>query len=209
MLCLPPPSAIFFCISKGKLCQSASLACLDEARNTIFAGTNPRYTAWKGAQRSRCFEQVMQMPPKPVSWAHSESPPQTLLPYSTPSIFPRAPAEHSVERKFGSFKRNKFWPCEDLHHVPLECAPFVQARKNWKCLWFLHPVRTTAPYTHHFSGLQAIKIISILTCRDGLCRGPLRPHCFGCCSSTSKASKELTALWNTSQTSTRRPRCGK
>lgn len=119
MLCIPPPSAIFFCISKGKLCQSASLACLDEARNTIFAGTNPRYTAWKGAQRSRCFEQVMQMPPKPVSWAHSESPPQTLLPYSTPSIFPRAPAEHSVERKFDSFKRNKFWPCEDLHHTPL------------------------------------------------------------------------------------------
>lgn len=79
MLCLPSPSAIFFHISKGKPCQSASLACQEEARNTIFAGTNPWCTAWKGAQRSWCFEQVIQMPPKPVSWAHSKSPPPRHL----------------------------------------------------------------------------------------------------------------------------------
>lgn len=92
----------------------------------------------------------------------------------------RAHAEHSVGRKFGSFKRNEFWPSEDLHGKS-SCAsgvhPTFVSKNKLKMPLILIPCQDySSLHTPDFSGLQEIKVISICTCRDGLCRGPLRPR---------------------------------
>lgn len=93
---------------------------------------------------------------------------------------PRAHAEHSVGRKFGSFKRNEFWPSEDLRGKS-SCAsgvhPTFVSKNKLKMPLILIPCQGySSLHTPDFSGLQEIKVISICTCRDGLCRGPLRPR---------------------------------
>lgn len=80
---------------------------------------------------------------------------------------PRACAEHSVERKFGSFKRNKFWPSEDLHGKS-SCAsgmcPICVSKNKLKMPLILIPCQDySSLHTPDFSGLQAAKAISTLT----------------------------------------------
>lgn len=120
------------------------------------------------------------MPPKPVMWAHSESPPQTPLPHSIPTQ--EASPEHmqntvwkrnlvfSRETNFGHLKTSMA-----NHHVPLECASFVGEEQienafDFKTLSGLQLSRHT-----RLLWFTAVKVFSILTCRVGLCRGPLRP----------------------------------
>lgn len=117
------------------------------------------------------------MPPKPVSQALSKSPLKTPLPHSIPRQ--EASPEHmqnivweenlvlSRETYFGHLKNSMA-----NHHVPLECAPL----NKMKMPLILIPCQGySSLHTPDFSGLQAIKVISIFTCKDGLCRGPLRP----------------------------------
>lgn len=155
MLYLPSPSAIFFHISKGKPCQSASLACLDKARNTIFAGTSPWCTAWKGAQRSWCFEQVMQMPPKPVSWAHMVPPRHLNIPTASQHrSHPQSTCRTQCGKEIWFFQEElilAIWkPLWQMIMSAGMCLICVR-RTNWKCLWFWYPVRTTALHTHQTS----------------------------------------------------------
>lgn len=75
------------------------------------------------------------MPPKPVPWAHSESPLQTPLPHGIPTQ--KASPEHvqstvwkenlvlSRETNFGHLKTSVA-----NRRVPLEWAPFVKAKMN-------------------------------------------------------------------------------
>jgi len=109
----------------------------------------------------------------------------SFLPSDTPSPqhpntegILRAYAEHSVERKFGSFRRTEFCPSED-HHGKLSCAsgmcPIRRSEKKRKPPLILMPCQYfSSLHASAFSGLQVAKVTSILLCRDGLCRGPLR-----------------------------------
>ena len=164
------------------------------------------------------FEQGVQVPPKPVSRAQSEHP---CLRHPIPMAFqcrgdPWSICRTQCGKKIRFFHENRIL--------------FIW-RPPWQivmCLWdvlHLHKweqIETTFDF-NTMSVLQLPTCISLFWFTSSqsnldthlqrwtLQRSPQgrKSHCFRCCSNTYKASKELTALWNTSQTYTRQFRHGK
>lgn len=161
----------------------ASLACLDEAGNTLFPNKKTWCTAWKGAQKP-CPSDALS---RAARCHHSRDHRHTASILSSDTTSPwhpntegilRAHAEHSVERKCGSFVRTEFCPSED-HCGKLTCAsgmcPICVTENKLKPPLILIPCQYySSLHASAFSGLQAAKLTSILICRDGLCRGALR-----------------------------------
>lgn len=108
-----------------------------------------------------------------------ESPPDTSISPQHPNTggIPRAHAEHSVDRKFGFSRKINFGHLKTSmanHHVPHLCEQ--DQIENAFDFDTLSACREDYSSLHTpDSGLQATQVFSILTCRDGLCRGPLRP----------------------------------
>lgn len=156
-----------------------------------------------------CFEQGAEVLPKPVSWAHSESP---LLGHPIPTGDPQSIRRAWCGKKIWLFHENwilSIW----RHHGKLSCTsgmcPICISENKLKPPLILVPCQYySSLHASAFSGLPSAKVTSILICRERSPQGR-KSHCFRCCSNTYKASEEPTALWNTSQTYTRQFRHGK
>lgn len=122
-----------------------------------------------------CFEQGAEVLPKSVSWAHSESP---LLRHPIPTGDPQSIRRAWCGKKIWLFHENwilTIW----RHHGKLSCTsgmcPICMSENKLKPPLILVPCQYySSLHASAFSGLPSAKVTSILICRDGLCRGPLR-----------------------------------